>query len=126
MNPWKRADAEWLYRARWGVFATYDDYTPGEIDRDMSVSPGHMPDFSGMQKYARFVNGAQFHILTIMGQWWGKGPIRFPEEMIIGYTKTINSQDGTVSWDVPLTRKGLIEPEFIESLRRLGREIPPR
>jgi len=104
----------------------YDDYTPGEIERDMTVSPGHAPDFSRLTRYPRFINGAQFHILTIMGEWWGKGPIRFPEEMIIGYTKTINNQDGTVSWDVPLTRKGLIEPEFLGPLAQLGREIHQR
>lgn len=104
----------------------YDDYTPGEIERDMTVSPGHAPDFSRLTRYPRFFNGAQFHVLTIMGEWWGKGPVRFPEEMIIGYTKTINNQDGTVSWDIPLTRKGLIEPEFLGPLARLGREIPPR
>lgn len=73
MTPWKKANAEWLYRAR-----------------------------------------------------LGKGPVRFPEEMIIGYTKTINNQDGTVSWDVPLTRKGLIEPEFISPLKRLGHACSPR
>ena len=104
----------------------FDDYTPGEIERDMTVSPGHMPDFSRLARYPRFINGAQFHVLTIMGEWWGRGSTRFPEEMIVGYTKTINNQDGTVSWDVPLTRKGLIEPEFIEPLARLGRDIPQR
>jgi len=104
----------------------FNDYTPGEIDRDLTVSPGHLPDFSRLARYPRFINGAQFHILTIMGEWWGKGPLRFPEELIIGYTKTINHQEGTVSWDVPLTRKGLIDPEFLKPLARLGREIPPR
>ena len=104
----------------------FDDYTPGEIERDMTVSPGQVPDFSRLARYPRFIKGAQFHVLTIMGEWWGKGPVRFPEEMIIGYTKTINNQDGTVSWDVPLTRKGLIEPEFIKPLTLLGRDIPQR
>ena len=101
----------------------FDDYTPGEIERDMTVSPGHLPDFSRLARYPRFINGAQFHVLTIMGEWWGKGPVRFPDEMILGYTKTINTQDGTVSWDVPLTRQGLIEPEFMKPLARLGSEI---
>ena len=81
----KKANAEWLYRARWGVF---DHYLAAQ---------------AGDGRHASLVT---------------------PEEIIIGYTKAINNQDGTVSWDVPLTRKGLIEPEFMEPLARLGRDVP--
>ncbi|MHB9134492.1 MAG: alpha-L-fucosidase [Armatimonadota bacterium] len=100
-----------------------DDYTPGEIERDMTVSPGHYPDYSRLAPYTRLIDGAQFHILTIMGEWWGKPPLRFPEEFVIGYTRCINRQDGVVTWDVPLTPAGLIDPEFIGPLSRLGEAI---
>jgi hypothetical protein len=106
----------------------YDDFTPGEVERDLPVSLE--PDWScphhRLRTYSRWINGAQFHILTPMGLWWGTPPVRFPGELIVGYTKCINSQDGTVTWDVPLTSGGLIEPEFLGPLSRLGREIPPR
>ena len=101
----------------------YEDFTPGEIERDMTVSPGHMPDFSRLAPYSRFINGAQFHIYTIMGEWWGKGPVRFPDELTIGYTKFINSKGGVVTWDVPLTMGGLIEESFRPQLAALGAAI---
>jgi hypothetical protein len=98
----------------------FEDFTPGEIERDMTVSPGHLPDFSRLAPYARFIDGAQFHIYTIMGEWWGKGPVRFPDELTIGYTKFINSKGGAVTWDVPLTVGGLIEESFRPQLAALG------
>ena len=84
------------------------------------VSPGHLPDFSRLAAYSRFIDGAQFHIYTIMGEWWGKGPVRFPDELTIGYTKFINSRGGVVTWDVPLTVGGLIEDSFRPQLAALG------
>jgi hypothetical protein len=98
----------------------FEDFTPGEIERDMTVSSGHLPDFSRLAPYARFIDGAQFHIYTIMGEWWGKGPVRFPDELTIGYTKFINSKGGAVTWDVPLTVGGLIEESFRPQLAALG------
>jgi len=65
-------------------------------------------------------------VLTIMGEWWGKGPVRFPDELTIGYTKFINSKGGVVSWDAPLTTAGLVDPEFYPQLLALGRAISGR
>ncbi len=101
----------------------YEDYTPGEIERDMTVAPGNVPDFSRLANYERFLNNAQLHVLTIMGEWWGKGPVRFPDELTIGYTKFINSRGGVVTWDAPLTTAGLIDPEFLPQLTALGRAL---
>lgn len=101
----------------------YEDYTPGEIERDLTVAPGNVPDFSRLANYERFLNGAQLHVLTIMGEWWGKGPVRFPDELTIGYTKFINRKGGVVSWDAPLTTAGLIDEEFRPQLTALGRAI---
>jgi len=104
----------------------YEDYTPGEIERDMTVAPGNVPDFSRLSNYERFLNGAQLHVLTIMGEWWGKGPVRFPDELTIGYTKFINSRGGVVSWDVPLTLAGHIDEAFRPQLTALGHAIARR
>ena len=97
-----------------------DDFTPGEIERDMTVAAGNTPDYSRLQNYERFLNGAQLHVLTIMGEWWGKGPVRFPDELTIGYTKFINRRGGAVTWDVPLTTTGLIDDSFRPQLAALG------
>ncbi len=98
----------------------FEDYTAGEIERDMSVAPGNTPDYSRLENYSRYLNGAQLHVLTIMGEWWGKGPVRFPDELTIGYTKFINSKGGVVTWDLPLTRAGLIDESFRPQLAALG------
>lgn len=100
-----------------------DDYTPGEIERDMTVAPGNTPDYSRLSNYERFLDGAQLHVLTIMGEWWGKGPVRFPDELTIGYTKFINRRGGVVSWDAPLTLEGRVDPEFWPQLVALGKAI---
>lgn len=101
----------------------YEDYTPGEIERDMTVAPGNTPDFSRLAPYERYLNGAQLHVLTIMGEWWGKGPVRFPDELTIGYTKFINSRGGVVTWDLPLTLEGHIAEEFRPQLAALSKGI---
>jgi len=98
----------------------FEDYTPGEIERDLPVAPGCLPDYSRLTPYSRTIDGAQLHILTVMGEWWGKGPVRFPDELTIGYTKFINSRGGVVTWDAPLTTAGLIDETFRPQLMALG------
>jgi len=51
--------------------------------------------------------------------------VRFPDELTIGYTKFMNSKGGVVSWDVPLTTAGLVDPEFFPHLTALGHAIRP-
>jgi hypothetical protein len=103
----------------------YEDYTPGEIERDMTVAPGAVSDWSRLANYERFLNGAQLHVLTLMGEWWGKGPVRFPDELTVGYTKFINHRGGAVTWDVPLTDVGTIDKSFHSQLAALGRAVKP-
>ncbi|MCC6415009.1 MAG: hypothetical protein IT582_03765 [Opitutaceae bacterium] len=103
----------------------YEDYTPGEIERDMTVAPGMRMDPPRLDRYPGFLNGARLHVLTIMGEWWGLGPVRFPDELTIGYTKFINSRGGVVTWDVPVTPTGLLAPDFLPQLTALGRAIAP-
>lgn len=101
----------------------YEDYTPGEIERDLPVAPGCLPDYSRLRNFERYLDGAQLHVLTIMGDWWGKGPLRFPDDLTIAYTKYFNSKGGVVTWDVPLTPAGLVNPEFFPQLKALGHAI---
>ena len=101
----------------------FEDYTPGEIERDLPMAPGAVPDWSRLAYFSRFLDGAQLHVLTLMGEWWGKGPVRFPDELTIGYTKYFNSKGGVVSWDVPLTPTGLLDETFRPQVEALGRAI---
>ncbi|MEO6876191.1 MAG: alpha-L-fucosidase [Opitutaceae bacterium] len=101
----------------------YEDFTPGEIERELPVAPGCVPDYSRLQNFSRFYLGPQLHVLTIMGEWWGKGPLRFPDELTIGYTKFFNSKGGVISWDAPLQINGLMDEAFRPQIEALGRAI---
>jgi len=92
-----------------------EDYTAGEISDAFPV-----PSLYDRQRLGRFVNGAQFHILTYLGQGWGQGEPRFPDEFVIGYTKLINAHEGVITWDVPPTKEGLIAESAFRQLLALG------
>jgi len=82
----------------------YEDYTAGEISDAFPVCPG------------RWVNGAQYHILSYLGERWGGGGRRFPDEFVLGYTKHVNSRGGVITWDVPISSEGFIPQAFIDQL----------
>ncbi|MGC9348777.1 MAG: hypothetical protein ACP5JG_11605, partial [Anaerolineae bacterium] len=76
---------------------------------------------SWAQPVRRTINGAQFQVLTFLGHGWCQGPPRFPEELVVGYTRHINDHGGVITWDVPHTETGLIPDAFLRQLERLGR-----
>lgn len=71
----------------------------------------------------RWVDGAQFHVLNFLGEMWLHGEPRFPDELVVGYTKYITQHDGVVSWDVPITPDGRIPDAFMRQLRKVGEAI---
>ena len=87
----------------------YEDYTAGEVSRALPTCPG------------RWVDGAQYQILSYLGESWCKGDApRFPDELVIGYTRHLNEHEGVVTWDVPIKPSGLIPGPFAAQLRALG------
>jgi hypothetical protein len=105
----------------------HEDYTAGEI---ANAFPVHMDSYWGQSErppdywgkpVGRFVDGAQYHLLSFLGPYWGRGEPRFPEEMVIGYTRHVNAAEGVLSWDVPVSRRGLIPEPFAGQLRALGK-----
>lgn len=90
----------------------YEDYTAGEIMRGL-------PEVNG-----RWVDGAQLHILSFLGSDWFKGSkTRFPDELVVAYTKYVNSADGVMTWDVPILKTGLIPDVFLKQLTVLGNAV---
>ena len=83
-----------------------EDYTHGEMWQEFPICSG------------RWVDGAQYHILSYLGGNWGRGMPRFTDEFILGYTRDINAKGGVVSWDVP-TNNGLIPEPFVRQLKQL-------
>jgi len=86
----------------------YEDYTAGEISNAFPVCPGSE------------INGVQYHILSFLGESWGKPPLRFPDEFVIGYTKHIISKGAVITWDVPIQKNGLIPEMFLKQLKLLS------
>jgi hypothetical protein len=96
----------------------HEDYTAGEIADAFPVSVGWGEERTPL---GRWVDGAQYHILTFLGHMWGRGLPRFSDEMVIGYTRDLNRDEGVISWDVPTSREGLIPEPHVRQLRALGK-----
>jgi|688.fasta_scaffold02583_27 hypothetical protein len=98
--------------------APNEDYTAGELAGGLPVSfevdhPGIAPPLS------RFVDGAQYHLLTFLGTWWGAGRPRFSRDLLVAYTDYVNAFGGVITWDIPPTPQGRIPEEFMTLLRAL-------
>lgn len=86
-----------------------EDYTAGEINEPQEVdSPGSHD------------KQAQWHLLSFIGKYWGRGPVRFGAEEAIALTRSCTDYGGAFTWDVPPTENGLLIPEAMEVLRPLG------
>jgi hypothetical protein len=93
----------------------HEDYIAGEIDQ---------PDRQSIRRvFDGNVDGAQLHMLSYLGQTWGKGAPRFSSEQVITWTRNVVGQGGAVTWDVPVQPNGLIAPPFIEQLGALKRAL---
>ena len=91
----------------------HEDYTAGETAAAWPECPGAWVDSSGHK--------ARYHILSCLGPSWCKGEPRFPDELVIGYTKHVTTKGGVITWDVPIQKNGLIPQPF---LRQLGALLP--
>jgi hypothetical protein len=94
----------------------YEDYTAGEISDAFPARTMY-----GRPKLGRYVDGAQYHVLTYLGEGWGQGEPRFCDEFVIGYTKDMARNEGAITWDVATTHEGRISEPCFAQLRALGR-----
>jgi hypothetical protein len=90
-----------------------EDYTAGEISDTM-------PECSG-----RYIQQAQFHMLTYLGKTWGMGEPRFSPEFVSDFTQKIVNQGGVLTWDVGVSIEGLIVPDLFDTIRIL-KSLPNR
>jgi hypothetical protein len=86
----------------------YEDYTAGEISDSLPICPG------------RWINKAQYHILSYLGDFWSDGHPRFSDELVRYYTQDVNRKGGVVTWDVPISKEGIIPKEFLRQLKGLS------
>ena len=99
-----------------------EDYTAGELTHNLPLGDWCAPTAQGWpyQPLQRFINGAQYHVLNFLGEWWGQGQPRFPDELVTGYTRYVNDHQGVVTWDVPISNEGRLPEAFVRQLKRLG------
>lgn len=88
----------------------YEDYTAGEVSRALPVAP-----------VEPVVDGAQYHILGYLGEWWRIGEPRLDDALAIAYTRHITDRGGAVTWDVPIDHFGVIPDDFIRQLTAIGK-----
>ena len=100
----------------------YEDYLAGETNWHLPVS-GFRPWDKKEYYLGPDISGDQLHFLTFLGTFWGTGDPRFPDELVIGWTKHTNNHGGTISWDVPLTDTGIIPEKHFRQLSVLSRHI---
>jgi len=90
----------------------HEDYTAGEINEPDKV-----------KCTGRWVDGAQFHMLSYLGPWWAASPPRFTTDQIIEWTRAINACGGVVTWDVPIDASGHIPQPFLDQLLALHKGL---
>ncbi|MBN1673215.1 MAG: hypothetical protein JXR37_19375 [Kiritimatiellae bacterium] len=89
----------------------HEHYTAGEVAKALPECPGRWVERNGHK--------AQYHILSYLGSNWCRGEPRFPDELVIGYTKHVIANGGVITWDVPIAKNGLIPQAFVQQLRAL-------
>jgi hypothetical protein len=103
----------------------FEDYLAGEVNWHLPVS-GLRPWDRKEYYLGPDIAGDQLHFLTFMGSFWGTGDPRFPDELVVGWTRHINNHGGTISWDVPLSDSGMIPEKHMDQLRVLSESMDRR
>ncbi len=113
-HPGRRPDRELITQTE------HEDYTAGEVMGEM------------IQCHGRWVDHAQFHILSHLGERWGGGRPRFTDRWAIEYVREINHNGGAVTWDIPAHPAGIIPEPYFSQLRAIGEglkrprsQVPP-
>lgn len=96
-------------------YSEFEDYTAGEVSNALPVT-----GIYAKKPIERWLDGAQYHILSYLGEGWREGRPRFSDALVIEYTKYITGREGVVTWDVPITAEGRIPESFINQLRALS------
>ena len=91
----------------------FEDYTAGEIDDPDKITIRRA--FDGKQ------DGAQLHVLTHLGEQWGKGAPRYTATQVVEWSRKVWQQGGAITWDTPVDPTGAIAQPFLEQLTAIGK-----
>ena len=119
-----------------GSISEEDDYTAGEMDKALPIfhkwlhpdAKGLVPRYTllrpeGTPLLVEVKNSLPYHYLSFLGDWWGEGDPRFPDDLVAIYTRYLNSHGGVVTWDVPIGMTGEIAPTFLRQLSGLPERV---
>jgi Alpha-L-fucosidase len=90
----------------------HEDYTAGEISDPSTLSIRRAADGR--------IDGAQLHVLSYLGRTWGLGAPRFTTDTVVGWSRDVREQGGTITWDVPVEPGGRLSPPFLDQLSAVG------
>ena len=90
------------------AYSIHDDFTAGEQEKFVSVPEN-----------GRFLGGAQWHILTFLGNWWGAPGVKLTKKELAQYVWTVNRLGGVVTIDMMLYRDGSLERSQLEVMKPL-------
>jgi hypothetical protein len=65
---------------------------------------------------------AQYHLLTYLGEFWGRGDPRFAPDFVGAATRHVNAQGGVMTWDVPISSDGAIPASVLRCLGSMPAE----
>ncbi|MBC8481144.1 MAG: hypothetical protein H8D47_00565 [Planctomycetes bacterium] len=100
----------------------YEDYLAGECDYFLPTCGVRV--FDGKEYYlGPDISGDQLHFLNFLGEWWGTGKTRFSNELVTAWTKHININGGTVTWDLPLSDSGQIDDSYLGQLAAINEMV---
>jgi len=89
-----------------------EDFIAGEIDR---------PDqWTAKRNFDGLVDGVQIHVLSYLGETWGRGAPRFTPEQAIAFSRKVAGVGGAITWDTPIQKNGTFAPEFVAELKAIG------
>lgn len=124
--------ASFAAAARAGNPAAIVAFNPGVVDRTLSITP-HEDYIAGevnnpaqlmiRRAVAGNVDGARLHVLTYLGQTWGRGAPRYAETEVVAWVRKINRAGGAFTWDVPIGADGLIAKPFITRLATINKAL---
>lgn len=101
-----------------------DDYTAGELATFLPIAFDRFPiKIKTKQKGVVPMSEApiQYHLLCSLGRDWGHlvktDELRFPNELVMGYTEYILGMGGAITWEVPIDVHGLMNENHLRQLR---------
>jgi hypothetical protein len=94
---------------------TQEDFTAGVTE-----------DLAALVVPSGRVDGAQLHVLSFLGAWWGKaGPPRFSRNELRALSGKVRRVGGAITWDVPLTVAGRLPDDFATLLEEVKTALSP-